>query len=201
MHSQQHPQQLPYRSSIRNLPIRRIVVLSKASKVVIRKLNLLLLYLQESFHLAPPVISITTLLMTPPQWNSPLVEDEMNVGRWWSIKIYLLSHSIRINGRRCFDNFDIETASKRLEMRKNKLSGRLNVSCVEYVVELCDAECDKAADDTGVVAKVQIEVLIYGESDSVVVESDVDLGGRGGDDVVLHAGEDFFHVACTKSVW
>lgn len=56
------------------------------------------------------------------------------------------------------------------------------------VGELGESEGNKDADDVCIVAKVQVYVLIYGESDVVVVERCVDLGCGVCDYVVLHAG-------------
>jgi len=124
----------------------------------------------------------------------------MNVARRRPVKVYLLVRPVRVDGRRCFDDFDVETTSERLEMREDEFAGRLDVGCGKYLAELRDAECDENTDDAGVVAKVQVQVLIDGEGNRVIVEGYVDLGRRGGDNVVLHAGEDFLHVACTVLV-
>lgn len=55
---------LPDRPPIRNVTILRILIVPKASVIVIRQLNLLLLHLQERLHLAPPVLSLATRLQT-----------------------------------------------------------------------------------------------------------------------------------------
>ena len=120
----------------------------------------------------------------------------MNVARRRPIKVDLLVCPVRIDGRRCLYDFDIEATSERLEVREDEFAGRLNVGCGKYLAKLRDAECDENTDDAGVVAKVQVEVLIDGKGDRVIVKGYVDLGRRGGDNVVLHAGEDFLHVAC-----
>lgn len=93
------------------------------------------------------------------------------------IKIDLLVSPVRINGCRRFDDFDVETTSKWLEMREDEFAGRLDMGCGEYLGELRDAKCDKNAYDAGVVAKVQIKVLVYREGDGVVVKGNVDLSG------------------------
>ncbi|KAF7671095.1 hypothetical protein GT037_010876 [Alternaria burnsii] len=131
----------------------------------------------------------------PDERNSPLVKYEMNVASRRSVKVNLLVRPIGVDRRRRFDDFDIETASKGLEVREDELAWRFDMGCWEYFGKLRDAERDEDAYNASVMAKVQIEVLVYGKGDGVVIKGDVDLSGRGSDDMVLHASEDFFNVA------
>lgn len=64
------------------------------------------------------------------------------------------------------------------------------------VCELREAKSDQDAEDAGVVAEIEVEGLVGGEGECVVVEGGVDLGEGRADNVVLHAGEDFADVAC-----
>jgi len=133
--------------------------------------------------------------VTPPQRNSPLVKYEMNVARRRSVEVNLLVRPIGVDRRRRFDDLDIKTASKGLEVREDELAWRFDMGCWEYFSKLRDAERDEDTYNASVMAKVQIEVLVYWKGDGVVIKGDVDLSGRGSDDVVLHASEDFFNVA------
>lgn len=138
--------------------------------------------------------------MTLTQRNRPLVENKMHVARRLSVKINLSLASLGIHRRRGTDDLDVEAAGKRLNVREDEFTVRLDVRSRQCVVELRQAERDEDAEDAGVVAKVQVESLVDGEGDGVVVKGDVDLGRGRGQDMVLHAGEDLFDVACCMLV-
>ena len=58
----------------------------------------------------------------------------------------------------------------------------------EEGVELGEAEGGEDGHDVCVVAKVQVEGLVQGEGDGVVVQCGVNLGDGAGDEMVVEAG-------------
>lgn len=80
----------------------------------------------------------------------------MYVASWLAIKIDFLVASPGIYRRRRFDDFDIKTPSKGLEVREDELAVLFNVCCGQHVVELCEAECDEYTKDTCIVGEVEI---------------------------------------------
>lgn len=192
--------QLPGWSSIRYMTITWILIVAKARIVVISQLNLLVHDAEKRVHVTPSVVSKAALDMAFAQGNSPLVEDEMDVACRGPIEVNVLGAcAFGIHRGRGLDDFNVEAAGKRLEVGEDELTVVLDVGCGEGVVELGEAKGNEDAEDAGVVAEVEVEGLVNGKCDRVVVQCHVDLGRGRSDDVVLHTGEDFFDVA--YSIW
>lgn len=187
---------LPYWPPIRNITILWIRILSKACVIVIREFYLLLLHLEERVHLAPSVISVATLLVTLAQWYGSLVQNEVDVTGRFSLEVNVRVGALGIDWRRRFDNLNIKTAGKWLEMRDEELAVSFNVRFWQHVVELGEAEGNEDTEDPCIVAEIEVEVLVYWECGSIVVERDIDLCCWVSNDVVLHASQDFLNVSC-----
>lgn len=152
-----------------DLAISRHFILPKACKIIIRNLNLFLYNLQECIHFTPSIIPITACFVALSQRNGALVENEVHVARGLSIEVHIFVRPVRVYRRRCFDDLNVEAAGKGLEIGHDELTILFDVRGWQVVGELGESEGNEDADDIGIVAEVQVYVLIYGERDGVVV--------------------------------
>jgi hypothetical protein len=68
----------------------------------------------------------------------------------------------------------------------------------QKVRKLRQTKRDQNANDVRIMAEIQIDVLIHWERDSVIVECGIDLSSRVSNNMVLHTGQYFLHVAYNK---
>lgn len=113
----------------------RIPPLSKANLRIPRQPRHLLLHLQESLKLAPPIHPFRiTLRMAPPQRNRPLIQHKMDILRLLSL--ILIPRAIRLHRLRRLNNLNIQAGAKRRNLRHRKIVfARVSVSR-EVLLEL-----------------------------------------------------------------
>lgn len=95
------------RDPISDFTIRESRIISVTSVIIASQFNLSLLHLQESFHLALPIIPGPTFFEAAAKWYCSLIENEVNIARRRARHIRVRCRSISTNGLRSFDNLDI----------------------------------------------------------------------------------------------
>lgn len=123
----------------------------------------------------------------------------MDVACRLSLEVDVRVRAISIDRSGRFDDLDVKAAGKGLEVRHDELSIPQDVRCGQHIVELGEAESNKNTDNPSIMAEVEIDVLVYRECAGVIVERDINLCRRIGNNVVLHTSEDFLYIACDMS--
>jgi len=179
--------------------IRPYGIVAIASKVIVRLCQHPALHLEESVELTPTIITQSTSWEADAQWQSTLVEDEVDVG---CLRACLVRGSVlaRTTERRwSLDDFHIQTSAKWLHMGNDQAAVGDDVRGGQERRELREAEGGQDAHDVRVVGEVEVEGLVYWERRGVVIERDVDLRNRLSEDVVLEASNNLLYVADTDS--
>ena len=107
-HSSSLPTYFPsQRGPIGDFTIRNSRIISVTSVIIISQFNLSLLHLQESFHLAPPIVPRPAFFEAAAKRYCSLIENEVNIARRRARNIRVRCRSIGTNGLRGFDNLDV----------------------------------------------------------------------------------------------
>ena len=134
----------------------------------------------EGVHLTPAIVTSTTLGVALIEWNSALVESEVNIGCHFA-RIIVVGHgdivggwADRLDWLRCGDDLDDKACAKWLHVGNDHLLVCRWAGSRQRLVELGEAESGNDRGDVDIVGEVEVESLVERESGGHLVECGID---------------------------
>jgi len=125
--------------------------------------------IDESVQGTPTIVTYAASGERLVQWNSTLVEDEVNIGGWLASDVRVSGVSGRVQWLRGVNNLNIKTSTEGLHMRHDE--GVINdVGRRKVGVELSESHSSQYAHDIGVMGEVKVQALVEGECAGHVVQ-------------------------------
>jgi len=177
------------RHTIRDTSVGTDRVVAKAGILVLRLSQIRALHLQKRRQLAPPIVSQPTSRERHAQRQRALVEDEVDVRRGRAGEVVGAARAGAVERGRGVDDFHVEAGAEGLHVGDDEGAVRGHVGVGHDGGELGEAEGGEDAHDVGVVGEEEVEGLVEGKGDGVVVEGDVDLGDGRVDGVFGEEGD------------
>lgn len=145
-------------STVSNLPIRLLEVISKAGMVEIGLCRHSLLDLDKSVKLAPAVLATgITFWETQAQGDGSLVEHKMDVFLLFAAQIAV---AIWRDGLGRLDDLNVETGTEGGDVGDGEVVRSGIVIGWELICELAEAECSEDRNNVCIMGEVKVETLV-----------------------------------------